>query len=188
MVAVVIAAAPVAGCATDSGARPDAVVVGYAGDPVRRAAAAVYAAAIPGARLADAPAEDGEQLDRLLRGETDVLATYSGPLLARLEPASPATTEDEVYAELFRALPPGVTVGVEGTVGADPGAPEATPVRALLPVVRTARLDKALFQRLSAVSSVLTRTALAELARAVEAGSDVREAARSWVEENVRTS
>ncbi|WP_207844130.1 glycine betaine ABC transporter substrate-binding protein [Williamsia soli] len=109
-----VAALLVAGCA-ESGPAPQALVTGSTADTPSRVAAAIYAGALRGAG-AQVSAEhpvgtDAELLGKLDDRSLDLIPAWSGELLGQLDPGTAALSADDVYAQLNKALPQGVSAG-----------------------------------------------------------------------------
>lgn len=75
------------------------------------------------------PVQRGEYLAALDGGEVDLVPEFSGSLLIHLQPGTTTTEPDEVYAELSRSLPQGISVS--DFAGAQDGAVLAVPRTAL---------------------------------------------------------
>ncbi|MBE7159924.1 MAG: glycine/betaine ABC transporter substrate-binding protein, partial [Williamsia herbipolensis] len=58
----------------------------------------------------------GQLLDGVDGGRVSMFGAFDGDLLSRLAPSSTATSPDDVYTDLNRALPQGVSVGDPTTV------------------------------------------------------------------------
>ena len=71
-----------------------------------------------GASVADdtAVGDYGQLLDDVGGGRVSMFGAFDGDLLTRLAPSSTATSPDDVYTDLNRALPQGVSVGDPTTV------------------------------------------------------------------------
>ena len=130
--AVVIAVAMVvtgvlAGCSDssrDSASSSRLLHLGSADDPALRVMAEIYAGALRdvGAPVADdmLRGDDTALLDEMDRGQVDLFPAFSGELLTSLAPKATVTSSDEVYDELNRSLPQGVSVGDATPVSATP--------------------------------------------------------------------
>ena len=86
--------------------------------------AEIYAGALRdvGAPVADdmLRGDDTALLDEMDRGKVDLFPAFSGELLTSLAPKAIVTSSDEVYDELNRSLPQGVSVGDATPVSATP--------------------------------------------------------------------
>ncbi|GAB2638974.1 hypothetical protein GCM10027169_03600 [Gordonia jinhuaensis] len=126
MVMIAAVCGMLAGCDDERTARHE-LVVGSGSAPADRVAAAIYAGVLrhAGADVSDPPriADVRALLDRTATGDIDLFAGYSGQLLDVLVPQSSAMSSDDVYEELNRVLPQGVSVG------------DATPVNNVVQVV-----------------------------------------------------
>lgn len=121
---IVVLAVVIAGCADDSSSPPRGVVIGSSEDPAMRVMAEVYAgvlrnsgSVVSGDQLrGDAPA----LLDEMDRAALDLFPAFTGELLTLLSPSSTAIGAEDVYNDLNRSLPQGVSVGDETPVSAAP--------------------------------------------------------------------
>ncbi|WP_308204791.1 glycine betaine ABC transporter substrate-binding protein [Gordonia sputi] len=130
--AVIIAVAMVvtgvlAGCSDSSRGSASSsrlLHLGSADDSALRVMAEIYAGALRdvGAPVADdmARGDDTALLDEMDRARVDLFPAFSGELLTSLAPKSTVTSSDEVYDELNRSLPQGVSVGDATPVSATP--------------------------------------------------------------------
>ena len=130
--AVVVAVAMVvtgvlAGCSDSSRGSASSsrlLHLGSADDSALRVMAEIYAGALRdvGAPVADdmARGDDTALLDEMDRARVDLFPAFSGELLTSLAPKSTVTSSDEVYDELNRSLPQGVSVGDATPVSATP--------------------------------------------------------------------
>ena len=130
--AVVIAVATVvtgvlAGCSDssrDSASSSRLLHLGSADDPALRVMAEIYAGALRdvGAPVADdlIRGDDTALLDEMDRARVDLFPAFSGELLTSLAPKATVTSSDDVYDELNRSLPQGVSVGDATPVSATP--------------------------------------------------------------------
>ncbi|MFT4127182.1 MAG: glycine betaine ABC transporter substrate-binding protein [Gordonia sp. (in: high G+C Gram-positive bacteria)] len=104
------------GCGNEGGdlaGRP--LVIGAADTPVMRVMGEIYAGVLRRAGTAVSSeitlGDDPAQLAALDTAEVDLFPAFTGRLLSRLAPALPPTTPDDVYNDLNRSLPQGVSVG-----------------------------------------------------------------------------
>lgn len=176
LLTLVVLPAMLTGC---TAAEPAPLAVSSSADPVLRTAAAIYAGALTRAGLPattrDTPAGDDAALLRDFdTGRVDLFPAYTGPLLAALTPEAPPADPAEVPATVARSLPAGAAIG-DPVTGAVAGLGE------LIPVYRSAALDKAGLKALSRVAGDLTAAQLAALARRVADGADPRVVAADWL-------
>jgi osmoprotectant transport system substrate-binding protein len=122
----------VSACATSTAAPSTPLVIGATPGVPAAVVADIYRQVLrsAGATVADdtTVGDYGRLLDGLDGGRVSMFGAFDGDLLSRLAPSSTATSPDDVYSDLNRALPQGVSVG-------DP-----TPVSDQVQVVVTAAL------------------------------------------------
>ncbi|WP_040511640.1 glycine betaine ABC transporter substrate-binding protein [Gordonia soli] len=124
MFPIVMVLAVVSGCGSAGTAPARELVLGAPDDPALRVVAQIYGGALRGAgaqvaerlRLAD----DRALLSDMDRLEVDLFPAFSGELLGLLAPEVTPIFGVDVYDELNRSLPQGVSVGDATTVSAVP--------------------------------------------------------------------
>lgn len=111
------------GCGDDAGA-PRALVIGSADQPEMRVMAEIYTGALRnvGSVVSDDHplGDDATLLEEMDRAEIDLFPAFTGELLSLLAPSSTAVGAEEVYVDLNRSLPQGVSVGDETPVSDAP--------------------------------------------------------------------
>ena len=175
--ALVVAAA-VAGCAgsalTDDPA-PGSITVGSGESAESRILAEIYAGVLRGT---GSPVEtrlglgDEETLALLDSGEVTLVPEYTGSLLLQFNPAATVTDPDDVFDELNRSLPQGVSVSDYG-LAEDPSVTGEVGDRAaenVVPLMRTGALTTTQIKALNVVAGELTSTDLADMGDEVRAG------------------
>ncbi|WP_439032468.1 glycine betaine ABC transporter substrate-binding protein [Gordonia terrae] len=159
---LVVLAVVLAGCADDASAPPRGIVIGSSDQPAMRVMAEVYAGALRNAGSvvsADQLRGDTQTLlGEMDRTALDLFPAFTGELLTLLAPSSTAVGAEDVYTDVNRSLPQGVSVGDETPVSAAPqifvsttlaGDVEATDLDdcarlpAGLPVIAVSRPDDA---------------------------------------------
>ncbi|TYQ11085.1 UNVERIFIED_ORG: osmoprotectant transport system substrate-binding protein [Gordonia westfalica J30] len=114
-----------AGCGDEAGSPPRGIVIGSSEEPAMRVMAEVYAGALRNAGSVVSAdqlrGDDAELLDEMDRADLDLFPAFTGDLLTMLAPSSTAVGAEDVYVELNRSLPQGVSVGDETPVS---GAPQ----------------------------------------------------------------
>ncbi|GAA2069159.1 glycine betaine ABC transporter substrate-binding protein [Williamsia deligens] len=120
LVAGLVATSVAVSCSTSTSPQDAPLVMG-AGDGVAGAVVAdIYRQVLrsTGAPVADdtTVGDYGRLLDDMTAGRVALFGAFDGALLARLAPSSTATSADDVYTDLNRALPQGVSVGDATTV------------------------------------------------------------------------
>ncbi|MGZ8179362.1 glycine betaine ABC transporter substrate-binding protein [Williamsia sp. SKLECPSW1] len=117
LTAVVVA---VSACSTSTSGTPAPLVVGATPGVAAAVVADIYRQVLrsAGAPVADdtAVGDYGRLLDGLDQGRVALFGAFDGELLSRLAPSSTATSPDDVYVDLNRALPQGASVGDATTV------------------------------------------------------------------------
>ncbi|MCR5980056.1 glycine/betaine ABC transporter substrate-binding protein [Gordonia jinghuaiqii] len=120
---LLVLAVVIAGCTDDTPA-PRGIVIGSSEQPAMRVMAEVYAGALRNSGtlvFADQlRGDDAELLDEMDRAALDLFPAFTGDLLSLLAPSSTAVTATDVYHDLNRSLPQGVSVGDETPVSAAP--------------------------------------------------------------------
>ncbi len=157
-----------AGC-SDAGPVPRALVTGSTPDTPSRVATAIYAGALGNAG-ADVSGEhpvgsNGELLEQMDDRSLDVMPAWSGELLGELDPGATGRSSEDVYNQLNKALPQGVSAGDATSVQNTPlvfvstalaesadvdELPECSRLPAGLPLVTIDELDPATLGQLSA--------------------------------------
>nr|WP_064571536.1 glycine betaine ABC transporter substrate-binding protein [Gordonia sp. LAM0048] len=121
---LVVLAVVLAGCADDPSTPPRGLVIGSSDEPAMRVMAEVYAGALRNAgSVVSADQLRGDMptlLDEMDRAELDLFPGFTGELLTMLSPSSSAIGAEDVYRDLNRSLPQGVSVGDETPVSAAP--------------------------------------------------------------------
>lgn len=197
-VVVVLSCATVSGCSVDiapSSRQP--LVVGSSADPSVQMAARIYRQVLvaTGAPVAAGivVGDDAAQLAAMGTARRDLFPAFTGRLLSILVP--PMTTVvasstaggdyDQTYVALNRALPQGVSLADPTSVtlsgltgGVAPAASE--PAQQLVPVYRSAALDREQLKAINKVAGELTADDLVVLVRAARTGDPAALASR-WV-------
>ena len=171
---------------TDSGV----ITVGSGQSPDSRVLAEIYAAVLRGTgasvdtRLG---LDDGEELAALDDGSVDLVPEYMGGLLLRLQPGTEAIEPDEVFEELNRSLPQGLSVS-DYAVAEQPGSGDAgeagseTAAANVVPLIRGGALTPRQVEALNVVAGELTTDELTEMGDAVRRGEVAPEhAANEWL-------
>lgn len=171
---------------TDSGV----ITVGSGQSPDSRVLAEIYAAVLRGTgasvdtRLG---LDDGEELAALDDGSVDLVPEYMGGLLLRLQPGAEAIEPDEVFEELNRSLPQGLSVS-DYAVAEQPGSGDAgeagseTAAANVVPLIRGGALTPRQVEALNVVAGELTTDELTEMGDAVRRGEVAPEhAANEWL-------
>ncbi len=121
---LVVLAVVIAGCADDASSPPRGLVIGSSDDPAMRVMAEIYAGALRNSgSVVSADQLRGDVptlLDEMDRAGLDLFPAFTGELLTMLSPSSTAIGAEDVYRDLNRALPQGVSVGDETPVAAAP--------------------------------------------------------------------
>ncbi|MFW0797469.1 glycine betaine ABC transporter substrate-binding protein [Gordonia sp. CPCC 205515] len=124
MLLVMAVAAVVTGCSESTAAEDHALVMGAADTPTMQVMAQIYAGALRNAGSAVSSevrtGDDRTLLDEMDTATVDLFPAFSGRLLAELAPQATPVSSDEVYKELNKALPQGVSVGDPTMVSAQP--------------------------------------------------------------------
>lgn len=113
-----------------------------------------------------------QELAELDSGAVTLVPAYTGGLLLRLQPQATAIEPDDVFEELNRSLPQGLSVSDYGTAER-PGAGDAgeegaaMPALNVVPLMRTGVLTTAQVKALNVVAGELTSDDLAEMGEAV---------------------
>lgn len=192
--AVTAVAGTLVGCSTGQvlSTEPDSggITVGSGQSPDSRVLAEIYAEVLRGTgasvdtRLGLA---EGEDLAALDAGAVDVLPEYMGGLLLRLQPGATVIEPDEVFEELNRSLPQGLSVS-DYAVAEQPGAGDAgedgssAPAANVLPLIRSGALTPDQVKALNVVAGELTTDELAEMEDAVRRGDvEPDRAASDWL-------
>lgn len=175
--ALVVAAA-VAGCSgsalTDDPA-PGSITVGSGESAESRVLAEIYAGVLRGT---GSPVQtrlglgDEETLALLDSGEVTLVPEYTGSLLLQFNPAATVTDPDDVFDELNRSLPQGVSVSDYG-LAEDPSVTGEVGDRAaenVVPLMRTGALTTTQIKALNVVAGELTSTDLADMGDEVRGG------------------
>jgi osmoprotectant transport system substrate-binding protein len=118
LITAVLVATVIAACGSGNplggGGTGGTVVVGSANFPESELLMEIYAAALrkAGIEVQTRPRLGTREITNraLADGSITVMPEYSGNLLHFLDPSSPETTADDVYAALRRSLPPGLQV------------------------------------------------------------------------------
>ncbi|MFT3714724.1 MAG: hypothetical protein QM774_01895 [Gordonia sp. (in: high G+C Gram-positive bacteria)] len=157
--------------------------VASSGTPQMKAAAALYAVALtragtPATTDGAPTGDDARLLDAIAAGDIDLFPAFTGDVLTDLTPSPPALTGDELQAQVSRSLPQGVAIG-------DPTGAARTDPRGLgqdlVPVYRSAELDKPALAALSRIAGDLSTEDLDALGDRVAAGEDPRSVAADWL-------
>jgi glycine betaine/choline ABC-type transport system substrate-binding protein len=182
----------------DAPREQDVIVVGSADTPESAIVAELYAGALArtGASVRTA-LELGERtayLNALDSGRITLVPEQSGAYLAYLHPSADVTDADDVYQELNRSLPEGISVSdyamaeipaqsaQSASAAPADGSADETPAQNVLPVFRTGELTDDQVRRLNIVAGELTTAGLAELTDAFAAGEPSGDVARSWLD------
>nr|WP_296778104.1 glycine betaine ABC transporter substrate-binding protein [Rhodococcus sp. (in: high G+C Gram-positive bacteria)] len=118
-VVVLVGCSVLAGCSDRSPAAtaPDAadVIVGAGDSAESQLLAQIYAGAIrsagTGAVVESGLGDRADYLDALDRGDVTLVPDFTGALLAEFDSTSQATEPEDVFVDLNRSLPEGLTVG-----------------------------------------------------------------------------
>ncbi|MCZ4577956.1 glycine/betaine ABC transporter substrate-binding protein [Gordonia amicalis] len=139
---IVALAVVLAGCGDDAASPPRGIVIGSSDDAAMRVMAEVYAGALRNAGSVVSAdrlrGDDATLLDEMDRADLDLFPAFTGDLLTMLAPSSTAVGAEDVYVELNRSLPQGVSVGDETPVS---GAPQIFVSTALAGSVGATGLD-----------------------------------------------
>jgi osmoprotectant transport system substrate-binding protein len=110
----------VSACSTSTSPGRSSLVIGATPGVPAAVVADIYRQVLrsAGASVADdtAVGDYGRLLDDVDGGRVSMFGAFDGDLLTRLAPSSTATSPDDVYTDLNRALPQGVSVGDPTTV------------------------------------------------------------------------
>ncbi len=110
----------VSACSTSTSPGRSSLVIGATPGVPAAVVADIYRQVLrsAGASVADdtAVGDYGRLLDDVDGGRVAMFGAFDGDLLTRLSPTSTATSPDDVYTDLNRALPQGVSVGDPTTV------------------------------------------------------------------------
>lgn len=176
---VLVVAAVLGGCSpssplTDDPA-PRPVTVGAGESAESQVVAEIYADVLRGTgstvrtRLG---LDEDETLALLDSGEVTLVPEYTGSLLLQLNPRSTVTDSDEVFEELNRSLPQGLSVSDQG-LAEDPAVTGEAGERAaanVVPLMRTGALTTAQIKALNVVAGELTSDDLADMGEEVRGG------------------
>lgn len=178
------------GGATATDPAPAPITVGSGESPESRVLAEIYAAVLRGT---GAPVQtrlglpEEEYLAALDSGSVTLVPEYMGGLLMRLQPGATAIEPDDVFEELNRSLPQGLSVSDYATAE-DPDAGDAgdegssEPARNVVPLMRSGALTTAQVKALNVVAGELTSDELAEMGDAVRSGElEPDRAAGDWL-------
>ncbi len=173
----------------DAAQEDKVIVVGSADSPESAIVAELYAGAIGGTgaqvRTDLGLGERTTYLGALDSGRITLLPEQSGAYLAYLHPSADVTDADDVYTELNRSLPEGISVSdyaMAEVPAAQVDARDETSAQNVLPVFRTGALTEDQIRRLNIVAGELTTAGLAEMTAAVAAGESSGDVARSWLD------
>lgn len=124
-----------------------------------------------------------DYLAALDAGNVTLVPEQSGAYLVHLAPNAGATDPDDVYDELNRALPEGVSVSDYAEAQWSSARGDVANGRAenVLPVFRTGELTQSQIQRLNVVAGELTSAGLTEMSEAVADGTPSAEVAGTWL-------
>ncbi|GAB93678.1 putative ABC transporter substrate-binding protein [Gordonia rhizosphera NBRC 16068] len=115
--------ATVTGC-SETDTTDDALVVGSSGTPAMEVMAQIYAGVLrhAGSRVSqnEPIGDDRALLDEMDAGTVDLFPSFGGRLVTELAPGLNPQTPSEVYDDLNRSLPQGVSVGDPTTVSVTP--------------------------------------------------------------------
>ncbi|MBM7457647.1 glycine betaine ABC transporter substrate-binding protein [Rhodococcus coprophilus] len=192
--ALMTAAGTLVGCSTGQVLATDTdsgvITVGSGQSPDSRVLAEIYAAVLRGTgasvdtRLG---LDDGEELAALDDGSVDLVPEYMGGLLLRLQPGAEAIEPDEVFEELNRSLPQGLSVS-DYAVAEQPGSGDAGEAGSeaaaanVVPLIRGGALTPRQVEALNVVAGELTTDELTEMGDAVSRGDVAPEhAANEWL-------
>ncbi|MFF0815448.1 glycine betaine ABC transporter substrate-binding protein [Rhodococcus sp. NPDC003318] len=190
--AVVTMAAALVGCAPDSSLTaepaPAAITVGAGQAPDLAVLAEIYAGVLrgTGSPVDTAPGlAQGQDFAALDDGTVTLVPGYTGPLLQRLQPGATVVDPDDVFEELNRSLPQGLSVSDYG-MAEQPGAGESDeatePAANVVPLMRSGVLTTAQVKALNVVAGELTSAELAEMSEAVRRGGlSPGQAAGEWL-------
>lgn len=196
LVGVILSCATVSGCSVDmapSSRQP--LVVGSSADPSVQMAARIYRQVLvaTGAPVAAGivVGDDAVQLAAMSGARRDLFPAFTGSLLALLVPptaaaapvaSSAAGDYDPTYIALTKALPQGVSSAdpTSVTLSGLSGRPKVAPAQQLVPVFRTAALDREQLKAINKVAGELTADDLVVLVRAARTGDPAALASR-WV-------
>ncbi|MFD4291969.1 hypothetical protein ACFWPA_04690 [Rhodococcus sp. NPDC058505] len=169
---------------------PAALTVGSGGSADRAVLAEIYAGVLRGT---GSPVDtrtglvEGQDLTLLDSGEVTLVPEYTGALLLRLHPGATEIEPDEVFEELNRSLPQGLSVSDPG-MAERPGAGDAgeegsnLPAMAVVPLMRSGVLTGAQVKALNVVAGELTTADLAEMSETVGRGDlTADQAAANWL-------
>lgn len=110
----------VAACSTSTSADRSSLVIGATPGVPAAVVADIYRQVLrsAGASVADdtTVGDYGRLLDDVDGGRVSMFGAFDGDLLTRLAPSSTATSPEDVYTDLNRALPQGISVGDPTTV------------------------------------------------------------------------
>lgn len=186
--AAAMTTAVLVGCSTETGLTaepaPASITVGAGSSPELAVVAEIYADVLrgTGSPVATAPEfGEGEDLTALDDGTVTLVPAYTGPLLLRLQPGAVAVESDEVFEELNRSLPQGLSVSDYGTAE-DPDAGEGDAAANVVPLMRSGVLSSAQVKALNVVAGELTTAELTEMREAVRSGErSPAEVAGDWL-------
>ncbi|MFD1811585.1 glycine betaine ABC transporter substrate-binding protein [Rhodococcus gannanensis] len=177
-----VLAAVLGGCSTGSSLTddpaPGPITVGAGESAESQVVAEIYAEVLRGT---GSPVSTrlglgaGDTLAMLDSGEVTLVPEYTGPLLLQLNPNATVTDPadpDEVFAELNRSLPQGLSVSDQG-LAEDPATTGEEGERAaanVVPLMRAGALTTAQVKALNVVAGELTSEDLADMGETVRGG------------------
>ncbi|MFZ2240962.1 MAG: hypothetical protein WAV90_15730 [Gordonia amarae] len=183
LMCVIAMLVPTVAACDDPGQAPHhRLVVGAADNPMMRVVAYIYAGALRrgGADVADTVVigDDTRLLEKMSAADVDLFGAFTRTMVTELAPTATPVPAEDVFAELNRSLPQGVSVGDQTLVVA------GEPGQVLVPVYRSAALSKEQMKAVNKVAGELTTADLEALAGKAGNGDEPRDLAVSWLTEH----
>ncbi|MFC7448642.1 glycine betaine ABC transporter substrate-binding protein [Rhodococcus daqingensis] len=184
----VAAVCALAGCTVDNSGldeaqAPAAITVGSGESAESQVVAEIYAEILRGTGSpvdVAAPTTRAEYVEELGAADVTVVPDFTGPLLHHFQPDSELTDPDEVFDELNRSLPEGLSVSDYSD--AELEAEGSAPAQNVVPLIRNGVLTEDQIKALNVVAGELTSADLASMAARVRQGeSDPERAADEWL-------
>lgn len=182
------AAFVLAGCSVDNSRLdeaqpPAAITVGSGESPESQVVAEIYAGILrgTGSRVeVGSPVTRAEYVEGLGAAAATVVPDFTGQLLHYFQPNSTLTDPDEVFEELNRSLPEGLSVSDYGD--AELETEGSGPAQNVVPLIRNGVLTEDQLKALNVVAGELTSADLAAMAERVRRGeADPEQAAADWL-------
>ncbi|MFD4179566.1 glycine betaine ABC transporter substrate-binding protein [Rhodococcus sp. NPDC058514] len=181
--AIVLAGCSVDNSRLDEAQAPAAITVGSGESAESQVVAQIYAEILRGTGSpveVAAPTTRAEYVEELGAADVTVVPDFTGQLLNYFQPDSTLTDPDEVFDELNRSLPEGLSVS--DFSDAELEAEGSAPAQNVVPLIRNGVLTEDQVKALNVVAGELTSADLAQMGEAVRGGHRTAEqAAADWL-------